>query len=137
MEKKETFSGRLFIMPIFVSAVVFVAVLMLIAAKGTLVNSADLNYTASITEAKTVQVELSPENDSAFSVRTKVTYNETTGQMTEFIISPRQVPELFSNGNVAYSSYEYTPDNGLAENFQIVIELSDGNKILTADDLHS
>lgn len=66
-----------------------------------------------------------------------LTYDEITGQMTGFIVSPRHVPELFSNGNATYSGYEYTPDNGLSENFRIVIELSDGNIVLTAEDLQT
>lgn len=117
--------------------VVLAVVFMFIAASGTPVKSADLNYVASITGAQTVRVELSPANGLAFSVRTKVTYNETTGQMTELIMSPRQIPEWFPNGNSMYFSTEYTPDNGLSENFRIVIELSDENIILTADDLEN
>jgi len=117
------------------SVVVLAAVFMFIVVSGTPVKSADLNYVASITEAQTARVELSLANGLAFSVRTKVTYNETTGQMTEFIVSPRQVPEWFSNFNSVYHATEYTPDNGLSENFRIVIELSDKNIILTADDL--
>ena len=120
------------------SVVVVLAVaFMFIIARGTSVKSADLNYVASITEAQTVRVELSPANGLAFSVQTKVKYNKATGQMTEFIISPRQVPEWFPNGNAVHYDYEYTPDSGLSEDFQIVIRLSDKDIILTADDLEN
>ena len=123
---------------ISVAVVVIILVSSMYAISiGKPVGNADLNYVVSITEAKTVRVELSPNNGVAFSVRTKVTYNETTGQMTEFIISPRQVPEWFPNGNGTYFGYEYTPDDGLSENFQIVIELSDETIIVTADDLEN
>ena len=117
--------------------VVLVVAFMFIIARGTPVKSTDLNYVASIAEAQTVRVELSPSNGLAFSLQTKVTYNEATGQMTEFIISPRQVPKWFPNGNAVHYGYEYTPDSGLSEDFQIVIRLSDKDIILTADDLEN
>lgn len=112
-------------------------VFMFIIVRGTPVKSTDLNCVANIAEAQTVRVELSPANGLAFSLQTKVTYNEATGQMTEFIISPLQVPKWFPNGNAVHYGYKYTPDSGLSEDFQIVTRLSDKDIILMADNLEN
>jgi hypothetical protein len=114
-------------------AVVTIALtsIVYILATGTPVKSTDLQYSVHIDNSSAVRVDLSLEDSSSFFVRTNVIHNEKTGQMEEFTIYPRQVPERFASGNLF--GYEYIPDNGLSENFRVVIKLSDKDLVLTAD----
>lgn len=117
--------------------VALMAVFFLIFARGTPVNSADLDYRAVVDTNGDFVIEMTLEKSSALSVSMEMIY-EGEGEARKlkgFILTPRQMPEFIAEGN----RYSFGVSGDSIDDFQngkflLSIQFADKTVELTADD---
>jgi hypothetical protein len=116
-----------------------VAVFLFIFMCGTPVNSNDLDYTTRTAANGDCVIEMTLETTSALSVGLEMIYEGEGGMRTlkEIILSPRQVPEFFQEGN----RYSYGISGDIVDQFQsgdfsIIMKFADRTVELTPGDFN-
>lgn len=116
-----------------VSVFLVFAVFIYIFLIGKPVSSEDLSYQTLVDTDGDWNLEMELINENALLVKTEPIYDEDTQNINGFVLSPRQMPELFAEGNGF--DYGYDIKNGVSDDFQIILRLSDQDVVFTADDI--